>query len=614
MKTLLQGRNKFLSAILALVMAATLLGATAFTGLGSAAFAAWPSFQDDNTNNGVITNSTPPITTPTLQTSVSLSTNNPGSVVYSGIDTTSALNTASGVTTAYTLYNGGVYDSTTGLGGARVAVTNLSTQAVNNILLDPIASNDNQLSVPYYYAGKDTLYAAIQWSTTLVNYTDFSKWTASGNASIDGSGNATFSTGAAGTVVSPTFTLPYATSTIYVPTNITVPVGSSATYSITLTPASGSPIPLDSDTLTSTTDSPVYGTYNTYNGAQVPTSGNDYTLTITITPTGAAVTASEIELVRYDWRLYSVSNVTTANPVVELLVGDSTGPNPLYEGQPNTPISYDNSGTEGVPDNIYWGIWGGTRSYYQLAVGSTTPVVFTPGGAGVGDNFYYAGAALVDSSVLGADYMVFGSDSGTVYVRPVINFDTGTGNTIALVDSFNVPGEIRSTVVFAGADVYFTSKGATDGLLWGIAVTDLLTIHSTSNDAVVKASEASTSTPVVSENGYIYVGANQLFSSGSVQAFNLSLVNLAPVYSGDPVQASPIVYSTGTTDYIYFTTNSGSGAGFCYSFSGAGSELEEWTEANIPAPTGNPYSVQGMASDNGYLVWGDDGNNIYIAH
>ncbi|MDR3288315.1 MAG: hypothetical protein LBT22_02685 [Peptococcaceae bacterium] len=597
MKTLLQGRNKFLSAILALVMAATLLGATAFTGLGSAAFAAWPSFQDDNTNNGVITVQ-PPITTPATQASVGLLTNNPGSVVYSGIDTTSVLNTSSsGVTTAYTLYNGGVYDAATGLGGARVAVTNLSTGSVNSVLLDAQASNDNQLSVPYYNAANDTLYAAIQWSSDAWVTPAISGWTPSATGVTISGSTATF-TGNGSISASVTLTNPV--NYLYLPTNFN---GTTGTYTIAI----------DGTTLASGSLSE-YGTYDEYTGPEIAAGTHTLTITVTGATSAAPATVSQVTFTRYDWRLYSVSAVTTA-PVVKLLVGDSTGSNPLYEGQPNTPISYDSAG------NIYWGIYGGTHSYYQYNVTNATLVSFKPTTslASGYDDFYYAGAA--DVTVSGTEYVVFGSDSGTVYVRPVINFDTGTGNTITLVDSVNVPGEIRSTVVLAGANVYFTSKGATDGLLWGIAVTDLLRISTTSNDAVVKASETSTSTPVVSESGYIYVGANQLFSSGSVQAFDLTLANLAPVYSGDPVQASPIVYTDEATgdDYIYFTTNADHSQdtppvtnhnGYCYSYlPGAATGTLVWNPS-----LGGTYALQGFAADNGYLVYGDDGNNLYIFH
>ena len=117
-----------------------------------------------------------------------------------------------------------------------------------------------------------------------------------------------------------------------------------------------------------------------------------------------------------------------------------------------------------------------------------------------------------------------------------------------------------------------------------------------------------------------YVGASEYNSTifamvGSVEAYDLSLTPLGAVYSGDPVQASPIVYSTSrpAMDYVYFTSNTSApfgnvGGGYCYSFNGTAAN-QEWVELGT---SGNTYAVQGFSSDGNCLVYGDDGNYLYV--
>jgi hypothetical protein len=317
----------------------------------------------------------------------------------------------------------------------------------------------------------------------------------------------------------------------------------------------------------------------------------------------------------YYWNLWAVDVTTRAVP---------TGPIAKGNGQANTPIT-PNSDTE--PDYLYFGAFSGNKDsyYYQYSINPPTAGTLTSFSGS--DDFYWTGAAVVSLKTTN-DYVVFGGDAGVIYVRPTgPQFATaGAGNQISLNDPTYTPGRIRSTVVALGTGatgaVYFTSEATADGLLWKIAQNDLLTISQITNPAVVKGAVSNVSTPVISANNLIYVGGAEVsytppvVSSGVVDVFDTSLTNVATLYIGDPVQSSPIVYSVTATgarvDYIYFTTNSGSGAGYCYYNDIDGSDIDEaWTYANT---SGNPYSVQGMSSDNGYVVWGDDGNNLYIAH
>jgi hypothetical protein len=476
--------------------AAALLAVALTLAASVAAFATWPSFQNDPaTNNGVVTVA-PPITTPGRVLRVGLTTNDPPelnppypSSVFAGIDTESVI----GGGYIYTVYNGGVTVPNS-IGGARLAITNLLTGVSNNIQLAAAGNNISQLSTPYYYEPTGSVIALVTRKT--------------------GSG--------------------------------------------------------------------------------------------------------------YGWEMYGVSSPTTS-PVIE----------PIRQGkwQANTPITaytpsgevYLYFGTWSYDDNAdYEGI--GDGAYYQYTVKSNDLKMFVPP---VSDDFYGAGAAVVTGSD-GKPYVVFGSDGyggnpGNVYVRPVGEdfADNAYGKVISMNALFP-DDKIRSSMAYdtTSQALYFTSRvaesqpspGTYTGHLWKLPVSSLLTTSSLST--YVGLSGASTSTPVISENGYVYVGTYSGFTSGTVEAFPVSnFVTGAkvPIYSGDPVQASPIVYTDQEStfdDYIYFTTNSGSGKGYCYSYGGTGTTPQSrWSAGGT---SGNRYAEQGFASDNGYLVYGDDSNTLYI--
>jgi hypothetical protein len=526
----------------------------------------------------------------------------PNNGAWTGVDATSVANN----NVAYTVYNGGVPGAN---GGAQIAVTNLTSATVTghaelldttNFPADVSANNYSQLSTPYL-TDKDALYALKTYSTTFFSESNFAGWSTDGVASIDANGNATFPAGQTSYI---SYTgndiITSDVHTINIQTNLNPGSSTTSTYGIEL--YSGS-ILIQTLVPSGTAFSGTYGTYYTYNGAEI--SSASYTIRITVTAGTTAATANTISLGRYDWVLYRVTNLNAATPTVTALTATNSpyvGP-VAYEGQANTPISYDSA------DNIYWGIWGGERSYYQYNTTSGELNVFTPKTPVGGDDFYWAGAAFVP--INNADYMVFGSDSGTVYVQPVASFAVQN-------NSFAVPqtSQIRSSIVSSGNYVYLTSAITTVspslGFLWQIDTNTLTSLSPTIVGA--KLTYASTSTPVISNNGYIYVGTYNGYTSGTVDAYDLAL-NPVNIYTGDPVQSSPIVWSNTTTevDYIYFTTNSNPttyvGSGYCYAFNGASATGPVWAPAAATNAT-----LQGMAyADSGNVVWGDDSNNLYIA-
>jgi hypothetical protein len=313
-----------------------------------------------------------------------------------------------------------------------------------------------------------------------------------------------------------------------------------------------------------------------------------------------------------NWVLWSVdvSDPTHPGMPVNLATGI---------GQPNTPItSYTENGTQYLYFGTFTGSTGG--SYYQYQIGGGASAL-TPTDAN--DDFYWAGATVV--TLASESYVVFGSDSRLLYVQPVGSGFAASANIIKLVNLVNTAGNVRSSVAQSGDSVYFTSQGNSQGILWKIAQSDLLTMSTTTdvNYANLYAKGQSTSTPVISANGNIYVGTYSGFTDGTVEAYAPTgsptggPVRLATIYDGDPVQSSVIAYSDedDKIDYVYFTTNSAVGAGYAYSFDGTNS-TPLWSAGGTLAPIGSNghYALQGFASDDGYLVYGDDSNGLYIFH
>ena len=290
----------------------------------------------------------------------------------------------------------------------------------------------------------------------------------------------------------------------------------------------------------------------------------------------------------------------TGSKIMKLTGLDSTQPTvstvlTSIDGQINTPITK-------YGDYIYFGTWpGGTKAgtYYQVNVTDNTVKKFTPSSYG----FYWAGAATDGKRVY------FGSDNGTLYWRSIASFDT-KGGSLDLATATNGAsdvGNIRSTVMFDNDNLYFTSQG---GYLWCCQYSD----SSLSVRWKAKLDGTSTSTPTKVGNR-IYVGFYSGFTKGGVQCVvmdededgNLvpsvqTVVSVAQM----PVQCSIVVKGTGSgTDYVYFNTNAAKGCGYCYSYDGSSS-------SKVWSTTEDTYALGGMACDNGYIVFGNDYNNLYI--
>ncbi|MDQ7094884.1 hypothetical protein REC12_14900 [Desulfosporosinus sp. PR] len=558
--------------VLSKKLATLLLTLVFIFAMTTSTFAAWSSFQKNNVNNGTLDSTpTPPITSSKTETQISLPNNG---AYYSGVDNTPVVNGSR----AYTLYNGGFTGST---GGARLAATDTSgtPSLLWNYQVDPSSNNVQQLSTPYLdTAGNQTIYAATTHYNNELAGTGVSGWKDSSNNPLS------------------SFSFPVGTTTIHydglvVPSDYwesqlaTDILSSTASVSGTVTLTSGATsIPFGSNTYyyDPTVNNP-FTLYN-LNGTMVP--AGTYTLTVSIT-TNTTLAASSFQFLTSRWALYQIGNVSTNS------VG-SLSKTLLASG-----YGQANSQIDSIGNNLYFGIFEGDRSYYQYDLGTGTLTAFKPGS---GDDFYWAGSAK--ATVSGTDYVVFGSQTNTVYVRPTgSTFGSAAGNSFT---ASGTSGKIRSCICSAGSYLYYTTMG---GQLVRVTTSTILGTPTTTYRTLANSS---TSTPVVSSNGYIYAASSNGFSIGAVQGVQVSNFTggiLQTVYSGDPVQASVAVWSNTTTkyDYLYFTTNSSSGSGYCYSFN-----TITPTATQIWQTSTGTYTLQGFAADVGRLVFGNDSNTLFV--
>ena len=207
-----------------------------------------------------------------------------------------------------------------------------------------------------------------------------------------------------------------------------------------------------------------------------------------------------------------------------------------------TPILYDDaSKTIYVGDdgdgNGTLGTYGG-YSAINAQTGQSRWVLY----GGSTDARYWAGA------VIAGDYVVFGSDSGTL---TSVKQDTADINAYGCLtktaDTLSVTGKIRSSIAYDGTDLYFTTSS---GYLYQVSIDSgtgaLSVVHSR------QFTSGSTSTPVV-WNGRIYVGAND-------GIYTLKADDLSQVFhyaTDGAVQSSALLTTAYSGNvYAYFTVNS----------------------------------------------------------
>ena len=566
------------SRVLAILLALAML-------LSVTAFAAWDVYGGNANHNSVVTGA-PTSANPSV-TAIDLSNGGRG---WDGVDNVPVMETVGtgddAVTYAYVLYDG--YSSY----GGQLAKINCSA------------------ATPYVVWHKQISAAAgFQLSTPYLDTTNRAIYIGASNASVYDdvaiSNPVALTANTAGTVTINGLTLLTAANRVSVP----VYVGhTSVAARGTLTTEGTATIQLGGGTAVnltlSTTQSSSGTTYKIYEQATYDDDGEvngyDYYYYINHSVTASSLTDATLSIsvtLNGTGSIKSVSMFANKGAVTKITGIDSTDASDLtltsvvaeVNGQINTPITR-------YGDYIYFGTWSGNNpmQYYQVDVSDTDfDTVTITGNAG----FYWAGAVKL------GDYIYFGGDSGNLYYRSEKNFGT-TGGVVALTDTENNvkasdAGNVRSTIMTDGTNLYFTSQGK---YLWcyqpdanGVPVYQWhiqLAGTSTSTPTLVQNSDGTTS---------IYTGYYSGFSAGGVQVTTVSgsTRTISTVASGFPVQCS-ILYSDG---YIYFNTNASGGAGYCYNAS---------TKASVWSTTADTYALGGMACDNGIIVFGNDYDHLYV--
>jgi hypothetical protein len=204
-----------------------------------------------------------------------------------------------------------------------------------------------------------------------------------------------------------------------------------------------------------------------------------------------------------------------------------------------TPILFDSESSTVYVGDYGDDVWGtiGTYGGYSAINADTGANIWTMWG-GATDALYSAGA------VIAGNYIVFGSDSGT------LTSVAASSATATAAGTLSLNGQIRSSVAYDGTYLYVTTKA---GGIYKIS------IDSAGALAVVSFRQftagSSTSTPVVYD-GRVYVGA-----SDGIYVFNASnFSQVEKITTSAAVSSSALLtnaYSgTDGAVYVYFTVNS----------------------------------------------------------
>ena len=601
--------GRVLATLLALAM---LLSVTAFAATTTST---WYGYGGDTTTHNAAVTSAPTSTSPTV-TRIDLWNSGSG---WDGIDNVPVMRTIDGVTYAYVFYDGHA-------AGGRLAKINCN----DGVLVwdkQMTGASGFQLSSPLLVPGSsdgtgDTLYLAASYAET---YSDASFTGSDAIAAGDTGLTKTFNISnittssnrvAAGIYLGETTVANRGTIGVTGTAQITCGSANVTLNLITSGTNSGTNVVMYEQPVYTGTEITSYKYYYYVNYNINVGSGNvgtAQTLTLTIKLTGGDGTLQYVDTYAQVAALQKVTGIETND------AGAAGVEHPSIvsgiTGQINTPITTDGT-------YLYFGTWSGNSAqpYYQVKISDSSYKTFTPASNG----FYWAGAAVV------GDYVYFGSDGGKLYWRSVSDF-AATGGTVDLpaVNS-NAAGNVRSSIMVDGTKIYFTTQNptATDtksnfGNFYCFDVSS--GTPSFAWGANIKAGTTSgtcTSTPVIAESGNIYVGFYSGFTAGGLMKITAptsgtvgtaSLITVSGEAFTQPVQCTPVVCTVvdeeteANVDYFYFNTNSNGGAGYCFSVPSDGTDATQ-----VWATTGDTYALGGMAITNGYAVFGNDYNHLYV--
>lgn len=583
-----------------------LLSVTAFAATTTST---WYGYGGDTTTHKAAVTSAPTSTSPTI-TRIDLMNAGSG---WDGVDNVPVMRTIDGVTYAYVFYDGHA-------AGGRLAKINCN----DGVLVwdkQMTGASGFQLSSPLLVPGSsdgtgDTIYLAASYAET---YSDASFTGSDAIAAGDTGLTKTFNISnittssnrvAAGIYLGETTVANRGTIGVTGTAQITCGTADVTLNLIASGTNSGTNVVMYEQPVYTGTEITSYKYYYYVNYNINVGSGNvgtAQTLTLTIKLTGGNGTLQYVDTYAQVAALQKVTGIETND------AGAAGVEHPSIvsgiTGQINTPITTDGT-------YLYFGTWSGNsaKPYYQVKISDSSYKTFTPDAYG----FYWAGAAVV------GDYVYFGGDNGKLYWRSVSDF-AATGGTVDLpaVNS-NAAGNVRSSIMVDGTKIYFTTQNptATDtksnfGNFYCFDVSS--GTPSFAWGANIKAGTTSgtcTSTPVIAESGNIYVGFYSGFTAGGLMKITAptsgtvgtaSLITVSGATFTQPVQCTPVVYTSGNYDYFYFNTNSGTGAGYCFRVSKTGTNASQrWKTDN------DTYALGGMAISNGYAVFGNDYNHLYI--
>lgn len=593
-------KNLKIRRLVTLTMAAALVCGSSLT-----AFADWPSFQKNTANNGYVVSVTSEQDAPltgSLPTSIQAIDLETEGYPFVGVDAETVI---SG-NYAYTIYNGGTVAN--GKGGTRMRATNLVTREKRWDRQIFPSNNVEQLATPVISG--TTIYAAINEDSTLFSSDSLNGQIPFGSEGVD-------------VEIASNLEVPSDLEGIQVSTNLSyMPAsGEAAADSIT-----GQIVLVNTATqaeLNLGNNSYYGGNMIFYNLSNTVVPEGTYNLKLHVVNNTAAdntLVLTTADATIPTWDLVEITDITSEVPAVAYLTNGPTHyDDNTYQGygEPNTPLKiFDNK--------LYFGINDGDRCYYQYNIegnssfNSTTAKRFVP--EEENNDFYWAGATAIGDNNA---YIAFGSDQGLLYVQNSIDFSNVI--VVELIPGENEAGAVRSSIVVDANRqyVYFTSQG---GYLWRIPVTDLVAGNVPEEDIVYVnlatglglTSASSVSTPTITADGTIYVGYSTYEGTNEVGGVWIGKSGTSGItYTNKidmqaPVDSSPLVYNDGTADYVYFTTNNGSGAGYCWKVTnGAPDTAATWTVGSDPSS--GSYTLQGMSvGANGTLVFGNDLEKLYV--
>ncbi len=560
-----------------------LLAMAMILALPTAAFADWDTYGGNNEHNAVVSDA-PTSSNPSV-VAHQLTKNGNG---WDGVDNVPVMRTVGNTTYAYVLYDG--YRVAGNNGGGRLTKINCDTGAeVWNIQVEPQAGF--QLSTPLLVKGateaEDVLYIGTSNAGQVLSPLNASNWNISGASFqndeliVPNGGTATLTTNNFDLQAN---SLKRVALGIYLGTDPNVQASATVTWNVNGTVGNKT---FNSSNVLQDGDTGRYYFYLNENIGSVPPSGeNQISYTVNINGVDGKIAYASL----YDQvgSIQKVTNLGGELPSWQKIPGLTA-----INGQINTPITTDGT-------YLYFGTWqGGSNQgkYYQIKMSNNSVKEFTPNSHG----FYWAGAVCDDDNVY------FGSDDGKIYWRSRSRFNSD-GDVLDLKTAPNGASNadnVRSTIMKdSDGKLYFTSQG---GYLWCCKFEDGSLQIDWKKKIVDTGYVKSTSTPT-KVGDRIYIGYYQGFNAGGVKCISASGNHaVETIATGFPVQSSVIVKGDGTgTDYIYFNTNSGTGAGYCYSYTGGNSGTKIWNT------TLDNYALGGMACENGYIVFGNDKNRLYI--